>query len=369
MKSLLVTIVVLGCVVLRASAADPTSNAAPTAKHWWQASADWHPHPVARPNAKALPRITVKGNRFVNPAGEPVLFRGVAVADPDKLAGEGRWNRELFVAVKALGANIVRLPVHPIAWRERGADAYLALLDQAVDWCTELGLYVIIDWHSIGNLQSGMFQAPMYDTSVPETLTFWRTIAGHFQGDHTVAFYDLFNEPAHIRGLLDGMTWPEWRKLNERMIGVIRFFDQEAIPLVAGFDWAYDLTAVRREPVRADGIGYTVHPYEHQRTRPWEPKWEEDFGFVADRYPMLATEFGFDVKPGEPVDDAHYGNHITRYLEQRGIGWVAWCFDPEWGPRLLTSFDGFKLTPSGEFFREALHRPPAPVESRPAPQG
>jgi len=366
MKSLLLSLFALALPVSAVPAAAQPAAAPP--EHWWQGSADWRPRSQLTAGADLLPRIAVKGNQFVNPAGQPVLFRGVCVADPDKLAAQGRWNRELFVAVKDLGANLVRLPVHPAAWRERGPDAYLALLDQAVGWCTELGLYAIIDWHSIGNLQSGMFQAPMYDTSAPETLTFWRTIAGHFRGHHTVAFYELFNEPATIQGVLDQMTWPEWKKLNERMIGVIRRIDPEVIPLVGGLDWAYDLTGVRREPVQAAGIGYAVHPYEHQRTRPWEPKWEEDFGFVADKYPMLATEFGFDLPPGATGDTADYADHVTRYLEQRGIGWVAWCLDPDWGPKLLTSFDGFALTPSGEYIRQALHRPALPPEPRPAPR-
>jgi hypothetical protein len=26
---------------------------------------------------------------------------------------------------------------------------------------------------------------------------------------------------------------------------------------------------------------------------PWEPKWDEDFGFAAEHYPVVATEFGF----------------------------------------------------------------------------
>ena len=32
------------------------------------------------------------------------------------------------------------------------------LLDQAVDWANELGLYLILDWHSIGNLKEEKFQ-------------------------------------------------------------------------------------------------------------------------------------------------------------------------------------------------------------------
>jgi len=357
MKSILLTLAVLAASMhsLAETSQPEARTQAPT--DWWAANSDWRPTSDLKLSAKTLPLIAVKGNHFVNPAGESVLFRGVAIADPDKLSDQGLWNRDLFVAVKEFGANLVRLPVHPIAWRERTPEGYLALLDQAVGWCTELGMYVIIDWHSIGNLQSGLFQAPMYNTSVQETLAFWRTIAGHFHGHNTVAFYELFNEPSHINGVLGEMTWTQWKELNEQMIGVIRASDQAAIPLVAGFDWAYDLSMARYEPVRAEGIGYSVHPYEQKRHQPWEPKWEENFGFLAEKYPMMATEFGFDLKQGDVIDDAHYGNRITRYLEARGISWMAWCFDPQWGPFILKSFDGFALTESGAFFKQALHRP------------
>jgi hypothetical protein len=314
-----------------------------------------------------LPRISVHGNHFVDPSGAAVLFRGLSVADPDKLQEEGRWNRELFAAVKDMGANLVRIPVHPADWRRRTPRGCLELLDQAVDWCTDLGIHVIIDWHSIGNLKSGMFQEPIYNTSLAETLDFWRVIAMHFTGHNTVAFFELFNEPTHYNGMLGALSWSDWRELNEEMIGVIRYWDKDTIPLVAGFDWAYDLDAVHYDPVRAEGIGYVTHPYANKRPQPWEPRWEEDFAFVADRYPMIATEIGFGLKPGETIDDSHYGNRITRFLEQRGIGWMAWVFDPAWQPRMLETFDGFRLTGSGEFFKQAMHRPPAPpAQKRPS---
>jgi hypothetical protein len=355
--------IVLGCVavvfaVVSLPAASQSAAPAPPAQAgWWQGG---HRHvPAPNPKAKLLPLIAVDGNHFVNPAGETVLFRGVSIADPDKLDGEGRWNRELFAAVKDLGATLVRLPVHPVAWRGRTPDGYLKLLDQAVDWCTDLGLYVIIDWHSIGNLETGMFQAPMYETSLPETLAFWRTIAGHFKGNTTVAFYELFNEPTDFRGGLGEISWDRWREINEQMIRVIRAQDRETIPLVAGFDWAYDLNPLHYQPVRAEGIGYVAHPYANKRPQPWEPRWEENFAFAAAKYPVIATEIGFSLKAGEVVDDRHYGNRITRFLEGHGISWLAWVFDPEWGPPMLKSFDGFTLTGSGEFFKEAMHRPPA----------
>ncbi len=351
------------CAATLLSAEPPAPTGAP-AKSLWQ-SGQWK-RPEPNPKARVLPLISVKGNHFVDPTGATVLFRGLAVADPDKLEEQGHWNRELFVAVRDMGANLVRIPVHPAAWRKRTPAGYMALLDQAVDWSTDLGMHVIVDWHSIGNLKSGMFQQPIYDTSVAETLGFWRMIAMHFRGNNTVAFYELFNEPTHFYGMLGDLSWSEWRELNEEMIGVIRYWDREKIPLVAGFDWAYDLDNVHYDPVREEGIGYVTHPYANKRPQPWEPRWEEDFAFVADRYPVIATEFGFGLKPGEVIDDNHYGNRITRFLEQRGISWVAWCFDPDWGPRMLKSFDGFQLSGSGEFFKQAMHRPPAPTLAKPA---
>jgi hypothetical protein len=346
------------------AAADQAAAPAPAEKSIWDGG-HWH-RPVPNPKAELLPRISVKGNRFVDPSGQPVLFRGLSIADPDRLVIAGHWNQEFFAAVKDTGANLVRIPVHPAAWRSRGKQAYLALLDQAVDWCTDLGMHVIIDWHSIGNLESGMFQEPIYDTSKQETFDFWRTAAMHFHGNHTVAFYELFNEPTHFGGMLGQMSWTQWKELNEEMIGIIRYADKETIPLVAGFDWAYDLTPLRYEPVRAEGIGFVTHPYPNKRGQPWEPRWEEDFAFAADKYPMIATEIGFELKPGEVVDDNHYGNRITRFLEERGISWMAWVFDPDWGPRMLKSFDGYQLAGDGAFFKEAMHRAPAPLLPKPS---
>ncbi len=338
------------------AAADPPAAPAAAASIW---QADPGKRPEANPPAAALPRISVKGNHFVDPAGQLVLFRGLSTADPDNLEGRGHWNCELFAAVKDMGANLVRIPVHPAAWRRRSPRGYLAMLDQAVGWCTELGMHVVVDWHSIGNLKSGMFQEPVYDTTYAETLDFWRRVAMHFKGNSTVAFYELFNEPTHYNGMLGPLSWADWREMNEEMIGVIRYWDRETIPLVAGFDWAYDLDAVHYDPVRAEGIGYVTHPYPNKRPQPWEPRWEEDFAFVADRYPMIATEIGFDLKPGEADDADRYGSRITRFLEERGISWMAWVFDPEWRPRMLEGFDGFRLSPAGEFFKAAMHRPSA----------
>lgn len=322
-----------------------------------QQAAPWYfGEPTAKaepdPKAKSLPRIMVRGNKFVTDDGKSVLFRGLSISDPDKIERQGHWNKAHFENVKKTGAMIVRIPVHPVAWRERTPEKYLELLDQAVEWCTDLGMYIIIDWHSIGNLGMELFQDPMYNTTKTETYEFWRSISRHFTGNNTVAFYELFNEPTIYRGELGSLPWSEWKKINENMISLIRAYDRETIPLVAGLDWAYDLSPLRDDPINAEGIAYVTHPYAFKRGQPWEPRWEENFGFAADYVPVVATEFGLHTEMSSP-DYQDYGNRIIKYLESRGISWMCWSYDPEWWPQLLGSWN-YELTEGGEFFKKAM---------------
>ena len=198
----------------------------------------------------------------------------------------------------------------------------------------------------------------MYDTTQRETLEFWRTVAARYRGISTIAFYELFNEPTTFRGRLGTASWSEWKRLNEEMIHVIFAHDEEVIPLVAGFDWAYDLEPVAAQPLEIEGIGYVSHPYPQKVEPPFEETWERDFGFVADRHPVFVTEFGFTPagEPGAhmPVEgDEEYGRAITAYLAARGISWAAWCFDPDWGPHLISDWQ-YTPTRSGAFFRDLM---------------
>jgi len=321
---------------------------------------DWWKVPYPRPfDAERLAKmpgfIRVEGNRFVDQQGETVVFMGMAISDPDKLERSGHWQKSHFEAVKQWGADVVRIPVHPVAWRGRGKQGYLELLDEAVVWAAELELYLMIDWHTIGNLQSGLFQHPMYDTTEQETLEFWRTIAARYRDIPTIAFYELFNEPTVFNGELGTASWAEWKRLNEEMIRIIFAHDKNVIPLVAGFNWAYDLKPVAEAPIEIDGIGYVSHPYPQKVTAPFEEKWERDFGFVADRYPVFVTEFGFKPvdEPGAHmpvVGDEEYGKTITDYFAAKGISWAAWCFDPVWGPQLISDWE-YTPTRAGAFFR------------------
>lgn len=308
--------------------------------------------------SKQLSRIQVQGNQFVDASGQTIVFRGLNTSDPDKLAAEGKWNKRYFQEMKNWGATIIRFPIHPTAWKKRGKKDYLQLLDKGINWATELGLYVIIDWHSIGNLRTEKYQAPMYQTTMKQTLKFWKIIAKKY-GDHpTVAFYELFNEPTLYGGKLGTCSWEEWKGMMEKVIQKIRKKGGKGVPLVAGFNWAYDLTDAWEHPIDAAGIGYVSHPYPQKRAAPWAEKWTEDWGKMKAKYPLILTEIGF-CKPEARgahipvISDETYGDAITNYCDEKDISYVVWVFDPRWSPMLFLDWE---FTPSrqGQFFKQKL---------------
>ncbi|MFI0428267.1 glycoside hydrolase family 5 protein [Mariniflexile sp. HMF6888] len=306
----------------------------------------------------SLERVSVSLNNFINEKGHILVFRGLNTSDPDKLESQGHWNKSYFKEIKKWGANIVRFPVHPTTWTKRGKKNYLKLLDDGIKWAEELGLYVIIDWHSIGNLQTEMYQHDMYDTTLKQTYDFWRTIAVKYGKNTTVAFYELFNEPTTYNNTLGTADWETWKTLNEEIITIVRANGGEGIPLVAGFNWAYDLTPIINNPIHAEGIAYVSHPYPEKREKPWEDAWTADWGFVKETYPVILTEIGFcgpeDIGQHHPViGDESYGDAITNYCDEKEISYVVWVFDPNWAPRL---FENWNYTPSrhGKYFKKKL---------------
>ena len=302
--------------------------------------------------------VKVEGNKFVDPQGNEIVFRGLCFSDPVKLIGDGKWTERYFAEAADWGANIVRFAVHPTNLNNMGWEETFAAMDQGIEWAEKYGMYVIMDWHSIGNLKDEKYTNPMYDTTLEETFKFWRTVAQRYNDEPTVALYEVFNEPTVTGPDTGSCTWEEWKGLQEQIIDTIRVYNPKAVCLCAGFNWAYDLTPVATAPIARENVAYVCHPYPMKRNQPWEEQWEADFGYVADTYPVICTEIGFCLEDEYgahiPVISTEvYGEHITKYFEKKGISFTVWCFDPHWSPCLIEDWN-FTPTTQGRFFKPYL---------------
>ncbi len=324
-------------------------------------------HETVRITAKTdgITPLKVQANRIVDSIGNIVILKGLNICYPSILIRENHWNEEYFKEMASWGAKLIRVPIDPGSYRRFGSKKTFQVLDQAVQWAKRYGMYVMIDWHSIGNIVSGIFQDPWQEemkTTAKETKKFWSDTAQRYKKEPTVAFYEIFNEPASMHWKGGSMSWQKWRDVADEIIDAIYAQNPAAIPVVGGMEWAYDLRDAAEAPLRNKGIVFAVHPYPGHAGQPWEDNWEEDFGYLAKDYPMMLTEFGFDpddkIMPSVYKADNDYGRRILAYADKKGMSWTAFvfCNCESWPMPLFKDWETYTPTESGAFFKEQLNK-------------
>jgi len=348
----------------------------------------WAIYPSAG-SASGQTKFHTDANRIVDDSGVTMVFKGLNALDPiaqetfDDPSQTGTWNEGYYRKMAEWGANLVRVPIHPNVWRDTDTDVKLGILDKTIEWIGANNMYAIIDFHSIGFLPDGTFEATYYETTKSEVKEFWKTVAARYKDNNVVAFYDIFNEPVNLAHSNDeynsevsSADWEAWKKEAEEIIDVIRTYDQDAVVIVGGVRWSYDLSQVAANPVAKANVVYAAHPYPGSSD--FLP-WDEAFGKTSEQYPVLASEFGFtDEKTNNNIlvefpslaqdNDPDFNNpnyveatytrglyrdDIIKFLGNRGIGWTAFSFSPIWSPVLLKNWS-FTPTEAGKFFMGQL---------------
>lgn len=334
-------------------------------------------------------RFQVEGNKIVNESGNEVVLRGVSLENPVWQSDSNNnelipFTEKTFEVMSTWGAKIVRLPIHPmnVAWSDEVGESILSVLDQAVLWAKKYQMYVYIDFHSVGFPVTDEYATesdgdPIYHTTKEDIKKFWNAMSSHYYNNKTVAFYEIFNEPTWSGFLKNGLNgddtsgdqaeqltydWISWKGFVEEVIDVIRANDPDKIALVGGLAFNYDLSYVSQYPVEKDNVAYATHPYPFKH---YNVSWEDAFGKIKEKYPVFVTEFGFDTNDNSTMPESdfemyeeyqlrgRYRDAIKSYLEEKKIGWTAWCFSHDWTTNLLINGD-YEPSESGAFFQQWL---------------
>lgn len=312
---------------------------------WWIALSERRP--TMLPPVSPLPRLTVRGDEIVTAGGKVVELRGLSIADPVAMEQEGHFTAGEFRHIHRLWhADIVRIPVHPQSWEATDGHSYIRrYLIPAVVWCEREGMYVLIDWHGIGNPIYGSVPTSVDDTAVahsyPQTREFWQMVAAAF-GDRPSVLYELFNEPAQIE-------WLSWRAVAEELIDIVAASAPNSLKVVGGVDFGRVLDGALSAPVRRSHVVYSSHIY------PLHEAYWDNLISIAARFPVLVTEWGFTPGGFGPTDGDvdGYGKPFVSLMDDHDISWIAWVYHPKWEPNLLKSWEQ-PSAPYGEFIQQVL---------------
>jgi len=310
--------------------------------------------------------LRVQGNELLA-GGTAVMLRGVAVGDPI-LAREGRPLSDYERIAREWHANVVRISLHPSVWKYKPHAEVLEALDREIQAALGNGMYVIVDWHTIG-WPNGYYEkiekawtddpADLYDSNFDLAKSFWEEVSARFGKDGRIIF-ELWNEPVRTKKEEDEEIPPEWEQMKPffaELLGIVRAHSGNVV-LATGNDWAYDLRGIREDPLAGENVAYSWHIYANTDDND-EEQWAEHLDGLQKVAPVMVTEWGFQ----EHTDEAFRGTaksfgrkFVRDFLEGRRLHSTAWCWHPDWTPVMLET-DWKTPTAMGRFVMDYLAAP------------
>jgi len=310
--------------------------------------------------------LEVRGNELIA-NGKPVMLRGVAVGDPI-LARAGRPLSDYARIARDWHANVVRISLHPSVWESRPHKEVLDTLQREIDAALANGMYVILDWHTIG-WPNGYYEPiekdwtddppDLYNSSLDLAKSFWDEASARYGKDGRIIF-ELWNEPVLTKKEEDGELGPQWERLKPyfaQLLAVVRKHSDNVI-LAAGNNWAYDLRGVRNDPLPGKNIAYAWHIYAGSDDDD-ETVWAQYLDNLQKVAPVMVTEWGFQPDTTESFKGTvkSFGAKFARdFLEGRHLHSTAWCWHPDWTPVMLKA-DWKTPTTMGKFVMQYLAAP------------
>ena len=173
-----------------------------------------------------------------------------------------------------------------------------------------------------------------------------------------MAFYEIYNEPAALEWGGGSWAFTDWKAHADELVGLVRSYAPDTIPLVSGLEFSYDFSDGGDTPFESADIALSVHPCPGRARTDRREAWDRAFGYLSDRYPIVFTEVGFDPFDEEPVfqGDLDYGRETMGYAREKHISWTAFVFylDPYWPMPLFSDWEDLTPTLSGYFFKDLL---------------
>lgn len=256
--------------------------------------------------------LSVEGTKLIDSNGQPFQIKGVSTHG---LAWYPEYvSRAAFQELRdKWGVNTVRLAVYTAEYHgycvagRQNQDALKRQIDTGVAAATDLGMYVIIDWHTLSDGDPNTYKK--------ESIAFFQELAEKYKDNNNI-LYEICNEPN------GGTSWNQVRSYAQSVIEVIRNIDQNAVILVGTPTWSQDVDVAAKNPIKGyQNIMYTLHFYANTHGDFYRAKAATA---IKAGLPLLVSEFGISDASGNGGVNESEGTKWITFLDAHDVGYVAW---------------------------------------------
>ncbi len=274
-------------------------------------------------------RLKLVGNQLSSESGQAIQLKGWSTFSINYNEVVNCLTQDGFKAMKAWGANIVRLAIYPKNSNGSYSQGTDAKIKQYIDWANGLGMYVLVDWHVLeGDGDSG------------NPATFQNEAKGMFQRicsyvssqKYKNVLYEICNE-------CSGVSWDNIKSYADQVLPIIQTNDPGAIVVVGTPQWDQNIGEAVNSPIAKTkypnlGLMYAFHYYACSHAHLLG-----GMQSAAASLPVFISEWGsvrFDGAGGFCGDASDQFLSTLEKGGNNGNQWISWCYWA-WGQKNETS--------------------------------
>jgi len=181
------------------------------------------------------------------------------------------------------------------------------VIHRGVTAATELGLYVIIDWHILSDSNPLMH--------IDDAAAFFEEMVEKYHSYGNV-FYEICNEPNV------NCTWEDVKKYAETIIPIIRKKDPYGVILVGTPTWSQDVDDAYANPIKGyDNLMYVLHFYAETHREELRAKLDTA---ANQKLPLFVSEFGICDASGNGINNKEQATLWFDLMDKHQISYIMW---------------------------------------------
>lgn len=251
-------------------------------------------------------KLSVKETNIVDKNGEIMQLKGISTHGL-------QWypqyvNKDTFKFMRdEWGINVIRLAMYTdpnVGYTKELHNK----VKEGINYATELGLYVIVDWHILSDGNPNTYKT--------QAIEFFKEITNEYKDNENI-IYEICNEPN------GNVTWArDIKPYAEDIIKEIREIDKDSIIVCGTPTWSQDIDVVAKDRIEGyDNIMYALHFYAATHTEWLRNRAKQA---IDSKLPIFVSEFGICDASGNGGIDYNQSEEWIKFLNENNISWIMW---------------------------------------------